>query len=370
MSICLAMIVKNEEPVIRRAFDSIKNYLDYWVIVDTGSTDRTKEIINEFSKEVPGELIESPWVNFAYNRNESINIAKTKGTYVITMDADEYFLTSDLTDLTNLTEDGYYIRTMYNNLVYNRLLLMSSKRNWQYVGVVHELPTVPNENYNVGVLNNLNLFVTPEGNRSTNPYKFLKDAELLEKALIDEPNNARYVFYLAQSYKDLAYSMPTLATELHKKALDLYKKRLSMEGFYEEKYISHYFIAQLSTDDSEKIYNALEAYNLIPDRIEALHFLIKHYNWTNRVQLAALLMSKAMKQRDPSIYSLFIEQDLYVWGIYDELLVTAYWTNETDKAIKIVGKLKSVWDEVPEYHKPRILKNIEYLEDKIKYKVW
>ena len=41
------MIVKNESAVIKRCLDSVKEIIDYWVIIDTGSTDDTKEIIQD-----------------------------------------------------------------------------------------------------------------------------------------------------------------------------------------------------------------------------------------------------------------------------------------------------------------------------------
>ena len=73
-SICLVMIVKNESKVIRRCIDSVRNYINYWVIVDTGSTDGTQDLIKEIMDEygIKGELHERPWVDFGYNRTESL----------------------------------------------------------------------------------------------------------------------------------------------------------------------------------------------------------------------------------------------------------------------------------------------------------
>src|SRR5262249_60611020 len=70
-TICLNMIVKNEAEVIRRCLDSVRAIIDYWVIVDTGSTDNTQQIIREHLKNVPGELHERPWQEFAHNRSEA-----------------------------------------------------------------------------------------------------------------------------------------------------------------------------------------------------------------------------------------------------------------------------------------------------------
>jgi glycosyltransferase involved in cell wall biosynthesis len=49
-SVCLNMIVKNESKVIERCLRSVKGCIDYWVIVDTGSTDDTQKNNNRLSK--------------------------------------------------------------------------------------------------------------------------------------------------------------------------------------------------------------------------------------------------------------------------------------------------------------------------------
>ena len=68
-SICLNMIVKNEAPVIKRCLATVKPWITSWVISDTGSDDGTQDIIKEYMKDMPGKLIERPWVDFAHNRN-------------------------------------------------------------------------------------------------------------------------------------------------------------------------------------------------------------------------------------------------------------------------------------------------------------
>ena len=80
-TICLNMIIKDEAPVIRRCLESVKPFIDRWVIVDTGSTDNTRELVREIMAGLPGELHERPWKNFGHNRNEALSLAARSGDY-------------------------------------------------------------------------------------------------------------------------------------------------------------------------------------------------------------------------------------------------------------------------------------------------
>ena len=81
-TVCLSMIVKNETHIIKECFDSVYKFIDYWVIVDTGSTDGTQELIKNYfaEKGIPGELIERPWVSFGHNRSEALGLVMEKQT--------------------------------------------------------------------------------------------------------------------------------------------------------------------------------------------------------------------------------------------------------------------------------------------------
>ena len=79
-TITLCMIVKDEARVIERCLASVLPLIDYWVIVDTGSTDGTQEKIRKFFENVgiPGELHERPWKDFGHNRSEALELARSK----------------------------------------------------------------------------------------------------------------------------------------------------------------------------------------------------------------------------------------------------------------------------------------------------
>src|SRR6185369_8019373 len=107
VTICLAMIVKNESAVIRRCLDSVRPFIDRWLIVDTGSTDGTQALIRDIMRDTPGELHERPWVDFGTNRTEALELARGLADYSLVIDADDVLEATG--PLTTLTADSYSV---------------------------------------------------------------------------------------------------------------------------------------------------------------------------------------------------------------------------------------------------------------------
>ena len=144
-TICLTMIVKNESDSIEKCLESVSDYIDYWVICDTGSTDNTQEVIKTYfnRRNIPGKLYETPWKNFGYNRTVVFNKAKMvldefNIDYFFVMDADDE-LVGDLSDFIHDEQycDEYYMEFRTNNTRFNRTSMFSTKHEWRYEGVLH-----------------------------------------------------------------------------------------------------------------------------------------------------------------------------------------------------------------------------------------
>ncbi|MEK6984003.1 MAG: glycosyltransferase [Nanoarchaeota archaeon] len=94
------MIAKNEELFLETCLDSIKDSVDEIIVVDTGSTDKTKEIAKRFHAKV----IDFKWMDdFSAARNESLNHA-TKD-WILALDADEVIEGKDLKKIKDLVRD-------------------------------------------------------------------------------------------------------------------------------------------------------------------------------------------------------------------------------------------------------------------------
>ena len=82
----LVMIVKNSGDILGECLLQNKKYIDYWTILDTGSTDNTPDIIREAMVGVPGELHFSDFTTFAETRNKAFDLAQKKCKYMIVLD--------------------------------------------------------------------------------------------------------------------------------------------------------------------------------------------------------------------------------------------------------------------------------------------
>jgi glycosyltransferase involved in cell wall biosynthesis len=321
-TICLNMIVKNEAPVIRRCLDSIRPLIDTWVIVDTGSTDGTQEIIREHLRDVPGELFERPWVNFAHNRTEALALAKGRAEYVFVIDADEIVELEEGFELPQLEADSYNVEMLYGGYAYRRKQFVRDALPWQYTGVLHEYIHCGLARTE-SMLEGMRTVPRHDGARARDPHTYRRDALLLESALLDEPDNARYVFYLAQSYRDAGD---------HEQALRTYRRRVDMGGWGEEVWVALYQIAQLEEKLEEPwpdvMQSYLAAYQFRPDRAEPLFRIAMHFQAAREFAVSMLFLSRAANLLLPVGNRLFVEKALYEYAIGVELAVASYYVGD------------------------------------------
>ena len=225
----LSMIMKNEAHVILRCLKSIVSIIDYWVIVDTGSTDGSQEIVKNFFKEqnIPGELIEIEWKDFSTSRNVALNVLEPHVDYGMWIDCDEELIIDknfNKESLFNSTPDAILIKTIYGKINYTRKNIWKTNKQFNWDGPIHEVLSSPIES-SINVANNLHVIVRAEGSSWTNiKQKYLDHAKILEEYTLVN-SDPRWIFYTAQSYRD--------ASE-YEKAIEWYEKRASIDTGYTE----------------------------------------------------------------------------------------------------------------------------------------
>ena len=356
-SICLNMIVKDESAVIEQCLNSVKKLIDYWVIVDTGSTDGTQQVIKRFLKDVPGELHERPWVNFEHNRNEALALAKKKAEYTLFIDADEVLHFSESFVRPDLTKDIYSIQTKQKDAGdYTKWFMVKNALKWKWRGILHETIVCDEAETKEMVRGVVNYSDTSLGARSKDPNKYLKDAIILEKGLEKEPNNSRYRFYLASSYLN--------AKEFYL-ALENYKKRTQMIGDDQgEVFVSQLMVAclQEACDMPSQIVvrSYLKAHQLNPNRAEPFFYLGVYYLNHNKPQLAYDAFKIAPTNLNPNDID-FVQTEIYEWRLSYMMVKAAYSLKkypEMQKELQKIVESKTAPKDVLEESK----KNLEILQ--------
>lgn len=77
----LVMIVKNENATIATTLDSVKHDIDYWTIVDTGSTDGTQDTVEATMGGIPGQLLSEPFLDFSTTRNFALRVCPRSSVF-------------------------------------------------------------------------------------------------------------------------------------------------------------------------------------------------------------------------------------------------------------------------------------------------
>lgn len=152
MKISLCMIVKNEEKYIKMCLENAMKLADEAIIVDTGSTDRTKEIINEFGGNI--KVIDYKWED-DFSKARNISLEAATGDWILMLDADEKLLceVDKIRVVLENAEFEAYTIPLYNilnasTIVYSSVYLKIFKncKEYRYKGNIHEQLTIPNKN--------------------------------------------------------------------------------------------------------------------------------------------------------------------------------------------------------------------------------
>lgn len=341
------MIVRDEAHVIARCIDSVRPLIDAWCIVDTGSTDGTQELVSSLLDDLPGELHEIPWQDFAFNRSRALELARPLGDYSLMIDADVVCVfdagVSPADIRSALRHDVYDVR-FSEGLEYIRPQLSSTRLDFTYRGVLHEFLAIPDGAVHGGTLEGIRYTTFRDGARSQNPRKYQDDAEVLRVALASgsEPELApRYTFYLAQSCRDAG---------LVDDAIDAYRRRSELGGYLEEVYVSLSWVVRLLAGRDgctpEVVDAALRAADVVPRRAEASCHAATAARGADRMGTAYLFARYAASLPKPEV-GLFIEPDVYRWRSLYELSIAAYYVGAIGEGRDATERLLAMEDLPP-----------------------
>ena len=361
VKICLNMIVRNESKIIERCLNQVKDLVDCISICDTGSEDNTIEVIERFIEEnnIPGKVHRHVWKNFGHNRTLSFLAAQdtlrdlnllTSNTYALLLDADMILEIAPEFTKESLAKDYYLITQKASTLSYPNIRLIKATLPWQSLGVTHEYwssgkPAIGE------IISTLQILDCNDGGCKTD--KLERDVKYLTEGLKEEPNNERYMFYLAECYKFL---------KDYEKAIQWYQARINQGKWKEEVWYSKFMIGscyeQLNNWELALKYY-LEAYDHTPTRSEPIYNITKHYRLNHQHQLAYLFSKMGLSIPKPIKEYLFITESIYDYSFDEELSIAAYYTKHHEEGYLAANRLL-LNKSIPASLKQQTYKNLTY----------
>lgn len=336
----LCMIARNEAAVIERALDSALPFVDYVLVVDTGSSDGTQEIVERWivQHKVAAGLVEEPWQNFAYNRTHALaqlrEVSDMDIDYALVLDADDVLCGNMLPEEIKgrLTADCYNINMVNSTITYALPRLLSNRKPFVFRGPVHEFVDCA-EPYTQDFLPNLSQRVIGGGARSQDPHKYVHDALLLTDYLRTETDpfmQQRYRFYLAQSWRDAMRTTTDKEDQRDygNRAINAYAERAGMGGWQEEVYLSWLNVARLREANASDPLFTLSVYKqaieVNPQRAEAICDAAKMCRLHRLYNEGYEIARRGVRLSKPA-HGLFIEDAVYDWSMLDEYSLCAYY---------------------------------------------
>lgn len=351
VSISLCMIVRNEEEVLARCLDSVRAAVDEIVIVDTGSTDRTKEIASEYTE----KLFDYKWCeDFSAARN----FAFSKGTmdYLMWLDADDVLPEASLKALLALKESldpqvsvvmmPYHMafdRQDRPGFVYERERLIKNGAGFLWKGAVHEAIAAR------GLVVHSNVVIEHRKIKQGDPERNL---HIYEKLMAEGKKlGPREQFYYA---RELFY------LGRYSEAIAAFENFLIMPASWLENRLEAYRMEALCHDLLHRPYEALQTLlrSLGEDvpRAETCCDIGRHFIDRKMYRAAAFWYETAAAQKASTEGGAFVNRDCYDYIPYVQLSVCYYWLGDGERARKyhrLAAKLKPE-DPAVKYNEPII----------------
>lgn len=259
--ICLVMMVKNEQGTLPRCLDAVLPWVHAWSICDTGSTDRTKEILTSLSQTCacPAFLWEEGFQNFGYNRTCCLDRTR-KWIHSLPLEGDTttrprwFFLCLDADMIWHVDDSSldsfssslqhspvWYVVQRQQQLSYINIRLIDAEYKVECRGPTHEYYAIENAPNPVHV--HPLVWIEDRGDGGCKTNKLSRDLRLLRADLEKNPCNPRSMFYLANTLRDM---------QNYDHAIAWYRKRIESKGWDQEVYCSWIYVADCLSQKKKK----------------------------------------------------------------------------------------------------------------------
>jgi len=270
MKFSVYMIVKNEESEIEKALMTIQD-ADEIVVCDTGSTDRTIEIL----KAHPEVKLFTDYVwddNFAEAKNHAAS--KCTGDWVMSLDADCRLEPGGIEKIKKMIEttkqDGLKVKLssiQYKGRTHDRTKIYKNNGKIFYKGRAHEDLNIFGGYHEEGIVPII--YYGYSINHTKDPDRYLR---IMAKQLDENPSDARAMFYLAQSYFD---------KHDYGSAINIFREYLKISKYEKERTEAYIYMAEAywySKQGGKARETCIQAVLSNPDHRGALNLMAKIYN--------------------------------------------------------------------------------------------
>jgi len=340
--VAVLIMVKNEATVMRETLEPLlKAGLKSYLILDTGSTDNTIEVVYQTFADygiVDGHVIEQPFVDFATSRNYLIDRAEEifpQAGFFFMIDAEWYVQNAELI----LPLCAEYYKTPFHvfvatiscggdeEITANRLF--RARQGARFVGAVHEY--IGLESVNISTPIYINYRPRTAGLQKS-VTRLHRDLELLFAEHEKNPTIVRHAFFIGQTY----HCMQDL-----EKAAEWYKKASEMQGWDELLFIAKHRAAQCyeALDNWPlALVTFLKAFSMRPTRAEPLVSIAIHY-WNNSDPLVAFMFAKqAFAIEYPALDCCYINKAIYQETRYDVLARAAWCMGQYETGMQAIAQ--------------------------------
>ena len=304
------MIVKNEEKVLKRCLNCVKDIVDEIIIVDTGSTDKTKEIARKYTDKV----LDFKWVNdFSKARNYSFS--KATKDYILWLDADDVITKENQKKLlklkTTLPKNTdivmmKYVTSINPHFSYYRERLLKREKNYKWKSPVHEVIELN------GKLQYTDIEIHHKSIKKTYSKRNLEiyESNIKNGYILD----ARETYYYA---RELMYH------KKYCKAIMTYNKFLNINNAWIENKIDAcidlaYCYNQVKCEDMY-LSSLFRSFELDKPRAKVCSLIGIHFMQKEKYDLAIYYFKLALKDKINYKSGAFIEEDYYTFIPYINL---------------------------------------------------
>ena len=232
LSVC--MIVKNEEKNITDCLESIKNIADEIIVVDTGSEDKTKEVVSRYTYD--SNIYDFEWIDdFSAARNFSLS--KATGDFILWVDADDIVENPEaIPALLRQSFDVHDFNIIYGNDSFHHARLFRNHRGIHFNGRVHEYPVLDSQFQTAGIPSHIlshqretSINVIHKTEKHSTEDRSERNYRILKKELEEDPRNSRALFYLGNSLKEMTR---------YDEAIETYQKYLEISTWKDEMWMA------------------------------------------------------------------------------------------------------------------------------------